>query len=140
MILLTNFGDAPIITVVSFGGPRVGNKSFRCQLEKSGTNVLRIVNFDDPITKVPGFVIDDDINDVEEKLGTAHVAAGGGMPSWLQKYMEDPQWVYAEVGKELRLSIKDLFPQISKGDVTTCHDLKTYLHLVNNFDNSETLV
>ncbi|KAM3236301.1 phospholipase A(1) DAD1, chloroplastic-like [Capsicum annuum] len=137
---ITNkFSDAPIVTVVSFGGPRVGNKSFRCQLEKSGTNVLRIVNSDDPITKVPGFVIDDDVDDVEER-GTSHVAAGGGMPSWLQKCMEDTQWVYAEVGKELRLSSKDLCPQISKGDVATCHDLKTYLHLLNNFDNSETLV
>ncbi|XP_016574422.2 phospholipase A(1) DAD1, chloroplastic-like, partial [Capsicum annuum] len=133
---ITNkFSDAPIVTVVSFGGPRVGNKSFRCQLEKSGTNVLRIVNSDDPITKVPGFVIDDDINDDVVERGTAHVAAGGGMPSWLQKRMEDTQWVYAEVGKELRLSSKDLCPQIRKGDVATCHDLKTYLHLVDNFEN-----
>ncbi|OIT38218.1 phospholipase a(1) dad1, chloroplastic [Nicotiana attenuata] len=44
----TKFSHAPIVTVVSFGGPRIGNKSFRCQLEKSGTNVLRIVNSDDP--------------------------------------------------------------------------------------------
>ncbi|XP_047268694.1 phospholipase A(1) DAD1, chloroplastic-like [Capsicum annuum] len=134
--ITSKFSDAPIVTVVSFGGPRVGNKSFRCQLEKSGTNVLRIVNSDDPITKVPGFVIDDDVDDVEER-GTSHVAAGGGMPSWLQKCMEDTQWVYAEVGKELRLSSKDLCPQISKGDVATCHDLKTYLHLLNNFATVE---
>ncbi|XP_055811234.1 phospholipase A(1) DAD1, chloroplastic-like [Solanum dulcamara] len=117
--ITTKFSKAPIVSVVSFGGPRVGNKSFRCQLEKRRTNVLRIVNSDDPVTKVPGFVI----NDVAEK-GTAHVASTG-MPSWLQKCMEDTQWVYAEVGKELRLS--------SKGDIATCHDLKTYLHLVDKF-------
>lgn len=127
--ITTKFGHAPIVTVVSFGGPRVGNKSFRCQLEKSGTNVLRIVNSDDPITKVPGFVLDKD-DDVAEK-GRAHMATTG-LPSWLQKCMEDTQWVYAEVGKELRLSSTD--SKFSKaGDVTTCHDLKTYLHLVNNF-------
>ncbi|XP_009608624.3 phospholipase A(1) DAD1, chloroplastic-like [Nicotiana tabacum] len=127
--ITTKFSHAPIVTVVSFGGPRIGNKSFRCQLEKSGTNVLRIVNSDDPITKVPGFVIDGD-DDVAER-GSAHVATTG-LPSWLQRCMEDTQWVYAEVGKELRLSSKD--SKFSKaGDVATCHDLKTYLHLVNNF-------
>ncbi|XP_006367590.1 phospholipase A(1) DAD1, chloroplastic-like [Solanum tuberosum] len=128
--ITTKFSNAPIVSVVSFGGPRVGNKSFRCQLEKSGTNVLRIVNSDDPITKVPGFVIEDDIDDMAEK-GTTHVASTG-MPSWLQKCMEDTQWVYAEVGKELRLS--------SKGDIATCHDLKTYLDLVNNYENDRYII
>ncbi|XP_049405514.1 phospholipase A(1) DAD1, chloroplastic-like [Solanum stenotomum] len=123
--ITTKFSNAPIVSVVSFGGPRVGNKSFRCQLEKSGTNVLRIVNSDDLVTKVPGFVIHDDIDDVAER-GTTHVASMR-MPSWLQKCMEDTQWVYAEVGKELRLS--------SKGDIATCHDLKTYLHLVTLMKN-----
>ncbi|KAK4717119.1 hypothetical protein R3W88_015457 [Solanum pinnatisectum] len=123
--ITTKFSNAPIVSVVSFGGPRVGNKSFQCQLEKSGTNVLRIVNSDDPVTKVPGFVIHDDIDDVAER-GTTHVASTR-MPSWLQKCMEDTQWVYAEVGKELRLS--------SKGDIATCHDLKTYLHLVTLVKN-----
>ncbi|XP_060215602.1 phospholipase A(1) DAD1, chloroplastic-like [Lycium barbarum] len=131
--IATKFSHAPIVTVVSFGGPRVGNKGFRCQLEKSGTNVLRIVNSDDPVTKVPGFVIDDDDDDVAEKERASMAAA---MPSWLQKCMEDTQWVYAEVGKELRLSSKDS-PQISKGNVATCHDLKTYLHLVSNFAKEE---
>ncbi|WMV31410.1 hypothetical protein MTR67_024795 [Solanum verrucosum] len=130
--ITTKFSNAPIVSVVSFGGPRVGNKSFRCQLEKSGTNVLRIVNSDDLVTKVPGFVIHDNIDDVAERE-TTHVASTR-MPSWLQKCMEDTQWVYAEVGKELRLSSKDLCPQIiNKGNVATCHDLKTYLHLVDNF-------
>ncbi|CAN4095939.1 unnamed protein product [Withania somnifera] len=126
--IATKFSHAPIVTVVSFGGPRVGNKSFRSQLEKSSTNVLRIVNVDDPVTKVPGFLIDDNADDVADKR-TAHVAT----PSWLQRCMEDTQWVYAEVGKELRLCSKDLSPQISKGDVVTCHDLKTYLQLVGQF-------
>lgn len=118
--ITTTFKHAPLVTVVSFGGPRVGNKSFRCQLEKSGTKVLRIVNSDDPITKVPGFVIDENKTRVSK---------------WVRKRVEDTQWVYAEVGKELRLSSKDC-PHLSNGNVATCHDLKTYLHLVDNFVSS----
>ncbi|KAL3516852.1 hypothetical protein ACH5RR_023754 [Cinchona calisaya] len=129
---ITNtFSHAPLVTVVSFGGPRVGDKTFRNQLEKNGAKVLRIVNSDDLITKVPGFVIDD--NDVAKK-GAVHVATRR-LPTWLQKRVEDTQWVYAEIGKELRLSSRDC-PHLSKRDVATCHDLKTYLHLVNNFVSS----
>nr|GMD38163.1 phospholipase A(1) DAD1, chloroplastic-like [Ipomoea batatas] len=122
--ITTKFRHAPLVTVVSFGGPRVGNKNFRSQLEMSGTKVLRIVNSDDPITKVPGFVVDpDDVSD----CGTTQ---SSGMLSWLQKRV-DSQWVYAEVGKELRVSSsKD--SSYSKG-VATCHDLKTYLHLIDNW-------
>ncbi|XP_027108945.1 phospholipase A(1) DAD1, chloroplastic-like [Coffea eugenioides] len=128
---ITNtFSHAPIVTVVSFGGPRVGDRTFRKHLERNGTKVLRIVNSDDVITKVPGFVIDE--NDVAKK-GAVQVAAG--LPAWLQRRVEGTQWVYAEIGKELRLSSRDC-PQLSKGDVATCHDLKTYLHLVNNFVSS----
>ncbi|KAF3644566.1 Phospholipase A(1) DAD1, chloroplastic [Capsicum annuum] len=120
--ITTKFNNLPMVTVLSFGGPRVGNKRFRCQLDKNGIKVLRIVNSDDPITRVPGFVIDD--------MASRGDATMARLPSWLEKYMEDTQWVYAEVGKELKLSSKDL---ISKLNVATCHDLKTYLHLVNNF-------
>ncbi|KAH0679753.1 hypothetical protein KY284_020838 [Solanum tuberosum] len=79
----------------------------------------------DIVISFRGFVIQDDIDDVAER-GTTHMASMR-MPSWLQKCMEDTQWVYAEVGKELRLS--------SKGDIATCHDLKTYLHLVTLMKN-----
>lgn len=66
--ITTKFNNLPMVTVLSFGGPRVGNKRFRCQLDKNGIKVLRIVNSDDPITRVPGFVIDD--------------MASRGMPRW----------------------------------------------------------
>ncbi|GFQ06540.1 phospholipase a(1) dad1 chloroplastic [Phtheirospermum japonicum] len=117
------FERAPLVTVVSFGGPRVGNKSFRRQLEKSGTKVLRIVNSDDPITKVPGFVIDE-----MSRKGTR-------LSEWVRRRVEDTQWVYAEIGNELRLSSRDC-PHLNDGNVATCHDLKTYLHLVDNFVSS----
>ncbi|CAL5398147.1 unnamed protein product [Camellia sinensis] len=127
--ITTTFDHAPLVTVISFGGPRVGNRSFRCQLDKSGTKILRIVNSDDLITKVPGFVIDN--NDSAD--GT--IVKMAGLPSWLQKRVEDTRWLYADVGRELRLSSRES-PYVCKGNVATCHDLKTYLHLVNGFVSS----
>ncbi|PIN22779.1 putative lipase [Handroanthus impetiginosus] len=116
--ITTTFKHAPLVTVVSFGGPRIGNKSFRLQLEKSGTKVLRIVNCDDPITKVPGIFL-------EEKniINLLPVVS-----NWIEKRVE----VYAEIGKELKLRSRD-YPHLSNGNVATCHDLKTYLYLVDNF-------
>ncbi|XP_061375932.1 phospholipase A(1) DAD1, chloroplastic-like [Gastrolobium bilobum] len=116
------------VTVISFGGPRVGNRSFRRQLENQGTKVLRIVNSDDVITKVPGFCFDDDVARNEG----LHVA---GIPRWLQKRVEEAQWVYAEVGKELRLCSRDS-PYLGSTNVATCHELNTYLHLVDGFVSS----
>ncbi|XP_021281171.1 phospholipase A(1) DAD1, chloroplastic-like [Herrania umbratica] len=125
----STFSNAPMVTVISFGGPRVGNQSFRCQLERSGTKILRIVNSDDLITKVPGFVIDN--NDMADKQAV-NVA---GLPSWVHKRVVDSQLVYADVGQELRLSSKEC-PHLSKGGVATCHELSTYLQLVNGFVSS----
>ncbi|XP_034709987.1 phospholipase A(1) DAD1, chloroplastic-like [Vitis riparia] len=123
--IATTFDHAPMVTVVSFGGPRVGNTSFRCQMEKSGTKILRIVNSDDVITKVPGFVIDN--NDM--------AVQAAGLPSWLRKPVEAMQLGYADVGQELRLSSRES-PYLNKNNVAACHDLKTYLHLVNGFVSS----
>lgn len=125
----TTFENLPTVTVMSFGGPRVGNGSLRRQLDKSGTRVLRIVNSDDPITKVPGFVIDDD--DVASR-GSENL---GGLPQWIQKRVEDTRWVYADVGQELRLSSKES-PHLNRRSFATCHDLKTYLQLVQGFAGS----
>ncbi|XP_028804658.1 phospholipase A(1) DAD1, chloroplastic-like [Neltuma alba] len=121
--------NAPMVTVVSFGGPRVGNESFRRRLEQSGTKILRIVNSDDVITKVPGFVARN--GDVAGD-GVAHL---GRLPGWLHRRMEDLQWVYADVGQELRLSSRES-PHLKNFDLATCHDLKTYLLLVNDFVSS----
>ncbi|KAK7295292.1 hypothetical protein RJT34_18198 [Clitoria ternatea] len=129
--ITTTFKNAPMVTVVSFGGPRVGNDKFRGQLEKSGTRILRIVNSDDVITKVPGLVVHDDDVSCNESV---HVS---GLQSWFRRIVEDMQLVYADVGQELRLSSRES-PFLRKGDVATCHDLKTYLHLVNGFVSSST--
>nr|XP_043620277.1 phospholipase A(1) DAD1, chloroplastic-like [Erigeron canadensis] len=128
--ITSTFERSPMVTVVSFGGPRVGNRSFRSRLEKSGTRVLRIVNSTDVITKVPGLLVDDS-NDVTKRK--IHVS---GLPGWLQKRVDDTDWFrYADVGKELRLS-SNASPYLTKSDFATCHDLKTYLHLVDGFVSS----
>lgn len=127
--ITTTFKNAPMVTVISFGGPRVGNESFRKQLEQNGIKILRIVNSDDVVTKVPGLVVNlDDVASNED----VHM---GIWSRWLHKYIEDMQLVYADIGQELRLSSKE-FPNLNKGDVAMCHDLKTYLHLVKNFVSS----
>ncbi|MED6158203.1 Dolichyl-diphosphooligosaccharide-protein glycosyltransferase subunit dad1 [Stylosanthes scabra] len=129
--ITATFENPPMVTVVSFGGPRVGNKSFRRILEQNGIKILRIVNPDDVFTRVPGFSVSKNESDVEGNEDV-HVAR---LLGWLHRRVEDMQLVYADVGQELRLSSKDL-PYLKHGDVATCHDLKTYLHLVKGFVSS----
>ncbi|KAF7845041.1 phospholipase A(1) DAD1, chloroplastic-like [Senna tora] len=113
----------PTVTAITFGGPRVGNARFREMVERGGTKVLRVVNTEDVVTKVPGFV---------GIGGEGDVARGGGahVARWLGEWGR-----YAEVGKELRLCSRDS-PYLSGMNVATCHDLKTYLHLVDGFVSS----
>ncbi|GAB2270919.1 Dolichyl-diphosphooligosaccharide-protein glycosyltransferase subunit dad1 [Dionaea muscipula] len=143
----TTFKQAPLVTVISFGGPRVGNISFRSRLEKQGTKVLRIVNPDDLITKVPGFLVgnnDHDRDGGDDYDGPAVAAEGQqtsalwGWGSWLQRRrMVVTHMAYCDVGCELRLMPpeKDQ-PPMNNFNVAKCHDLKTYLHLVDSFVGS----
>ncbi|XP_024995730.1 phospholipase A(1) DAD1, chloroplastic-like [Cynara cardunculus var. scolymus] len=114
----TTIKHAPHLSVISFGGPRVGNRTFRHHLERQGTKILRIVNSDDLITKVPGIFVED-----HDDMG------------WIRKHVKGSRWVYANIGHELRLSSRDSL-QLNSIDVATCHDLKTYLDLVNGFVSS----
>lgn len=128
----TRFHRKPLVTVISFGGPRVGNRSFRSLLEKESIKVLRIVNSDDVITKMPGFVFDNDVeDDVDENVDDM----AWYLPRWIQKRVEEMRWVYCEVGEELRLCSRDS-PYLKSVSIATCHDLKTYLHLVDGFVSS----
>ncbi|KAF8028973.1 hypothetical protein BT93_E1596 [Corymbia citriodora subsp. variegata] len=127
---------APMVTVVSFGGPRVGNRSFRRHLEESGTKILRIVNSDDLVTKLPGFFVEDgDTSAAAAAEADERSIRVAGMPRWFQKSVQDARWVYADVGRELRLSSRES-PYLREGNMATCHELKTYLHLVNGFVSS----
>ncbi|CAN6344381.1 unnamed protein product [Urochloa humidicola] len=112
--------EMPMVTAVSFGGPRVGNAAFRRRLEKSGVKVLRVVNSDDIVTKVPGFLVDDD--DRCGQGGEPPAKRMEGVPRWL---VSKVGWGYSDVGRELRVSCQDL-----ASNLAASHDLDLYLKLL----------
>lgn len=131
--------NLPLVTVISFGGPRVGNNCFSKSLETNGIRILRIVNSNDVITKIPGFII----NNSSKRNNLAPY--GNGMASWIRKRVHDNNWIrkrvhdtkwlYADVGKELRLCCNNS-PSFNVANIATCHDLKTYLELVDGIASS----
>ncbi|KAD4178121.1 hypothetical protein R6Q59_021671 [Mikania micrantha] len=133
----TTIKHSPHLSVISFGGPRVGNRSFRHHLEQQGTKILRIVNSDDLITKVPGFFVEDhDGDQVARSDDERNANSVANLIDWIQKRVKlDRRWVYANVGHELRLSSRDSL-KLNSINVATCHDLQTYLDLVSGFVSS----
>ncbi|XP_057463437.1 galactolipase DONGLE, chloroplastic-like [Actinidia eriantha] len=96
------------ITVFSFAGPRVGNSGFKQRCEELGVKVMRVVNVNDPITKLPGVVFNDQ---------NLRVLGGRYEFPWIYS-------CYAHVGVELAL---DFFKMQNPSCV---HDLETYLNLL----------
>ncbi|TVU02885.1 hypothetical protein EJB05_51593, partial [Eragrostis curvula] len=89
------------ITVFSFAGPRVGNVEFRDRCDELGVKVLRVVNVNDPVTKMPGFVFNEG----------ARALAGRYKLPWSKA-------CYTHVGVEA-------------GDIACVHDLEAYIdHLL----------
>ncbi|KAH6829850.1 alpha/beta-Hydrolases superfamily protein [Perilla frutescens var. hirtella] len=117
--------DMPSIAVFSFGGPRVGNRGFANRLESNNVKVLRVVNSQDLVTRVPGMFVNEDL---DKKLRAT--ATGGRILDALDNNMP---WAYAHVGAELRVDTK-MSPFLKPdADVSCCHDLEAYLHLVDGF-------
>nr|XP_016499497.1 PREDICTED: galactolipase DONGLE, chloroplastic-like [Nicotiana tabacum] len=107
-ITVSEINNSIPVTVFSFGGPRVGNLGFKERCEELGIKVLRIVNVNDPITKLPGVFLNENFR----------VLLGG-------KY--EVPWscsCYAHVGVEILL---DFF---NMQNPTCVHDLATYLNLL----------
>ncbi|KAA8533437.1 hypothetical protein F0562_031129 [Nyssa sinensis] len=92
------------ITVYSFGGPRVGNSCFKRRCEELGVKVLRIVNINDPITKLPGVIFNEKFN----------VLGGKYELPWKNS-------CYVHVGVELALHFFDM------QNPSCVHDLDTYI-------------
>ncbi|KHN09854.1 Phospholipase A1-Ibeta2, chloroplastic [Glycine soja] len=112
--------DVPPVAVFSFGGPRVGNRAFGDKLAAQNVKVLRIVNSQDVITKVPGMLVSEE---VEKKLRNSKLGAGV-----LDIFDE-----YSHTGTELRVDTK-MSPFLKPdADMACCHDLEAYLHLVDGF-------
>ncbi|KAF8388581.1 hypothetical protein HHK36_027258 [Tetracentron sinense] len=95
------------ITVYSFGGPRVGNSGFKERCEELGVKVLRIVNVNDPITKLPGVVFNENFRNFGGRYELPWSCS-----------------CYAHVGVELVL---DFFKMENPSCV---HDLESYIKLL----------
>ncbi|KAI3469018.1 hypothetical protein Pfo_025681 [Paulownia fortunei] len=116
--------DMPPVAVFSFGGPRVGNRGFANQLNSNNVKVLRIVNSQDVVTRVPGMFVSEELDKKLRETGAGKLlnALDNSMP-----------WAYAHVGTELRVDTK-MSPFLKpNADVACCHDLEAYLHLVDGF-------
>lgn len=109
---LSSVEGIPPIAVISFGSPRVGNRGFADRVTERGVKVLRVVNTRDVITRVPGLPMDEGSDDTKEA------------------------WGYSHVGSELRLDSKASPFLKPDADVSCCHDLEAYLHLVDGFMGS----
>ncbi|KAI4372770.1 hypothetical protein MLD38_010963 [Melastoma candidum] len=98
-----NQEDALIpITVFSFGGPRVGNGGFKDRCEELGIKVLRIVNPNDLITRLPGVFFNE------------------GFRPWSNGSC------YAHLGVELTLE------SINMRSPSCAHDINNYISILNN--------
>ncbi|XP_027353485.1 galactolipase DONGLE, chloroplastic-like [Abrus precatorius] len=104
------------LTVFSFGGPRVGNSEFKQRCEELGVKVLRIANVNDPITKLPGVLFNENFR----------VLLGPYEFPWSCS-------CYAHVGVELML---DFF---NVQNPSCVHDLDTYIGLLRRPNNVEAL-
>ncbi|XP_004511725.1 phospholipase A1-Ibeta2, chloroplastic-like [Cicer arietinum] len=117
--------NVPPVAVFSFGGPRVGNKAFGEHLTQKKVKVLRIVNTQDVITRVPGIFLSEEL---EEKIKNSKVVSGV-----VDMLEENTPLGYSHVGTELRVNTK-MSPYLKPdADIACCHDLEAYLHLVDGF-------
>nr|CAB3479137.1 unnamed protein product [Digitaria exilis] len=90
------------VTVFSYGGPRVGNSAFKDRCDELGVKVLRVANVRDPVTMLPGAILNE---------GTKGFLAGWGATGDC----------YTHVGVELALDF------LSLRDPGSVHDLGAYV-------------
>ncbi|KAG7637984.1 Phospholipase A1-Igamma2 [Arabidopsis thaliana] len=103
------------VTVLTYGGPRVGNVRFRERMEELGVKVMRVVNVHDVVPKSPGLFLNE------------------SRPHALMKIAEGLPWCYSHVGEELALDHQNspfLKPSV---DVSTAHNLEAMLHLLDGY-------
>ncbi|KAK1435913.1 hypothetical protein QVD17_01686 [Tagetes erecta] len=117
--------DMPPIAVYTFGGPRVGNRAFTKRLNAQNVKVLRIANSQDIITRVPGMFVNEEL---DKKLRESESAK-----KMLNILDNNMPWAYTHAGTELRVDTKNSPYLKPNADVSCCHDLEAYLHLVDGF-------
>lgn len=104
-----------LITVYSFGGPRVGNVAFKDRCEELGLRILRVVNIHDVVKRIAGVIFNEIFRLWESVMG-----------------FENFPWNYSYVGVELPVDHR-LYSQFSKPKsqhLSCIQDLEMYLHLL----------
>ncbi|KAA8534303.1 hypothetical protein F0562_031820 [Nyssa sinensis] len=102
------------ICVFSYSSPRVGNNKLKERLESLGVKVLRIVNVNDIVPKLPRVVFNEN------------------QPKMLMKLTESLSWNYWHVGVKLTIGqkIKSFDLMIKSGDLISAHKLENLLDLL----------
>ncbi|KAA8534306.1 hypothetical protein F0562_031867 [Nyssa sinensis] len=102
------------IFVFSYSGPRVGNNKLKERLESLGVKVLRIVNVNDIVPKLPRVVFNEN------------------QPKMLMKLTESLSWNYWHVGVKLTIGqkIKSCDLMIKSRDLISAHKLENLLDLL----------
>jgi len=110
----TSMQSAIPVTVFAFASPRVGNPTFARRMEEIGVKVLRLVNKDDVVPKVPGFFMN-------ENMG------------WLSRLLDWLPWTYSHVGIRVSLDIESSSFLKQTHSLSDFHSLEVYLHLLDGF-------
>ncbi|KAL8214299.1 hypothetical protein R6Q57_003748 [Mikania cordata] len=119
-----------LLTVFSFAGPRVGNVHFKERCEELGVKVLRIVNANDPITKLPGVVFNETFI-AWKSACYAHVGIELAL-DYLKTYEDDTNETSdIMIDKRMKKGV-DLMNFLKIDDILCVHDMQTYLEMIKN--------
>eukprot|EP00253_Pinus_taeda_P033061 PITA_33061 len=116
--LNANIAGQPIpVTVFAYASPRIGNRAFARRMEEMGVKVLRLVNKNDIVPKVPGLVFN-------ENCWT-----------WFSQLLDWFPWTYFHVGVKISLNNNDspILKEVHNLDPAYAHSLKNYLHLIDGY-------
>jgi hypothetical protein len=103
------------VTVFAFASPRVGNRAFALQMEKIGVQVLRLVNKNDIVPKVPGILLNENSS------------------GWLTRIFDWLPWAYFHVGVQIVLD-NNASPLLKHTHwPASTHNLEVYLHLIDGY-------
>lgn len=108
-------GEEIPISVVSFSGPRVGNRQFKERFEGLGVKAIRVVNVHDTVPKVPGILFNENVAE------------------FVKKFTEGLPWSYCHVGVELALDHKKSPFLKETSDPSCYHNLEAHLHLLDGY-------
>lgn len=106
-------GNVIPVTVLTYGGPRVGNVKFKERMEELGVKVMRVVNVHDVVPKSPGLFLNE------------------GAPHALMRIAEGLPWCYSHVGEELALDHQNSPFLKHSVDPSNAHNLEAMLHLLD---------